>query len=228
MKKLFMMVLVAITATSIMAQEKMKVVTSDGKTTEFVVKRVERVYFEGEDIVLKLDTAENITDSGADISFMVEGADGSVSAGLFLSTSSSVDHNDFMKNVALTVSNGKNKASVSHLRAGTTYYYRAYAKVDDVYFYSDETLSFTTLESTPRSLYREPYTNWGATIVQTRAYMIDYKFLTEAIQGSQTILTYRGKDEESLVKYVFENAKLTKANVVLERDVATIDDITKK
>lgn len=221
MKKLFIIALVALTATIAMAQEKMKVVLTDGTTSEFIVKKVTQIYFDGQDITLTIGQATNITSNSADIPFTMEGADGTVSAGIILSTNSDLSGENYEKQVTNTMADGQGTANVTNLSANTIYYYKAFAKVDDIYFYSEETLSFTTLEDNQTVIYREPYTTWGASKAETKAYMSSYLLYKE----EDTTLAYFGIDKEVLMTYRFVDSKLVMSSVVVTTGNATQDEI---
>ena len=73
-------------------------------------------------------------------------------------------------------------------------------------------------------IYREPYTSWGSSVSQTKAYMSDYTLYQE----TSSILTYIGKDKETLIMYEFENGKLYRAAIAIQTTATTLDAIEKQ
>lgn len=209
MKKVVLFALMMFVSTAIEAQEKMKVVMTDGTTQLFYVNKVEKVFFEGEEIVLTTGTATEVTPSSAKFTYTVSGISKVISTGIIISTSSSLTHDNYLKGKSTaTQKDGTYSVTFDGLSPSTTYYYRAYAKYGDDYCYGN-IRSFTTKSS--NLIYQEPYTNWGATISQTKTYMSGYTIYKE----TTTNLSYYGNYTETLIAYSFENSKLVSAGVAV-------------
>lgn len=147
MKKFLVLLVVAFQMAYVAnAQEKMVVKKTDGTTTEFEVKKVERVYFEGQEISLITGNASDITENSAQITYTVEGVTGSLSGGVVLSTNSSLDYDNCQFVCMQTSYNGLNTIKANGLASNTTYYYRAFAMSNGEYYYG-EVKSFKTLNS---------------------------------------------------------------------------------
>lgn len=217
MKKSIMIVLGMLVLTFTYAQEKMKVILTDGTTVEYEVKKIKQVSFEGSDIVLTTGAASSITSNSVVLSYGIEGAEGSIAAGVILSTNKDFDNgND--RNIVMQASfNGQNSIDVEGLTASTTYYYRAVALLNNQYCYG-ESRSFTTAAD---MIYHEPFTSWGASKWQTKNYMTGYKIYDE----KDNSLTYYGKDLEALIGYSFQNSLLVTATVVVPASQTTIKAI---
>ena len=223
MKKFIIFALVAFTSVMSFAQEKMKVVLNDGSTSEFEVKKIKQVYFEGQDITLTTGTASSITQNSVEISYTVDGVNGSISGGVVLSTSSYLDYDNCQHVSMVSSRNGQNSVSITGLNASTTYYYRAFAMSGKDFYYG-EIRSFRTLDPVSTVLYHEPYTVWGSSLTQTKNNMSGYSIYKETTDQ----LVYYGKDKETLIMYSFENSKLVTAQVVIKTSNATQTEIDSK
>lgn len=220
MKKMFLMALVSLAAVVVSAQEKIRVELTDGSTAEYEVRKVKRMYFEGKDIALTTGAASNITENGATIAYTVANASGSVSAGIILSTYSDVNYENKQREVLKSSSNGSNSVNIDGLAPSTTYYYKAFATDGGERYYGTER-SFTTAAHVEQILFREPYTQWGATKSQTKTYMSAYTLYSEADDQ----LIYDGKNSEFIIGYIFEGGALESAIVRFEATSTTLDAI---
>ena len=220
MKKGLILALMALVVSIGFAQEKMKVVLSNGTTSEFEVKKIERVYFEGKDITIKTGNVSNITDNSATFTYEVSGLTTEYGIGIILATRSDLTNSTCLKrNSRYNPQDGSYSTSMEGLSPSTTYYYRAFVQLSDdysgEYIYGD-VKSFTTQAST--LIYREPYTSWGATVSQTKNYMTGYTIYEE----ENNSIAYYGKYQETLTMYSFENNKLISAFVAIETSKTTI------
>ncbi len=75
--------------------------------------------------------------------------------------------------------------------------------------------------ATSQTIYREPYTVWGATMSQTKSYMSGYTLYKE----ETTSLAYIGKDKETLIMYNFVDSKLSGSAVAVATSAATRTEI---
>lgn len=216
MKKLLIFALTMLVSVAINAQEKMKVVLTDGTTSEFEVKKISRVYFEGQDITITTGSATNVTSNSATVSYSIAGASGNVSAGIIASKNSNLTYENCQSVYMSSSPNGTYSAVISGLSPSTTCYYRAFALVSGSYIYGD-VRSFTTTAATPSIIYEEPYTSWGASMSQTKNYMKGYTLNSE----DATRLIYAGKYQEELIMYGFENSKLIDAAVAVRTTKTT-------
>ena len=223
MKRTIMIALAVVITTIISAQEKMKVVLNDGTTAEYEVKKIKEIFFEGSELTLTTGGASNITSNSAEISCTIEGSLGNIIGGILLSTSKTLDYDNCQKVVMRILNNGQNSFLVNDLSESTTYYYRAFTKVDGIYYYG-EIRSFKTIAAPVTVIYREPYTEWGASKAQTRSYMSGYNLYKE----DTNYLAYYGKDSETLVLYNYNNSKLVMASVAVQTSKTTLSAIARQ
>lgn len=131
MKKL-LFALMAFVFTTSHAQEIMKVVMSDGTTNSFEVKKIQKVVFEGQEIVMTTGEVTNITTNSAQFSFSVSGISKVISTGVLVSTSNNLTYDNFQTGKKKsTQEDGTYSVSIDGLSSSTTYYYRAFAKVGE-------------------------------------------------------------------------------------------------
>lgn len=173
-----------------------------------------------EEISIATGAATNITENSATIAYTITNAIGNISAGIILSTNSNLNYSNKQAEVLKSSSNGANIVSVGGLSPSTKYYYRAVAKSAGNYYYG-EVYSFTTTAHVDDILYREPYTIWGATKAQTKAYMLSYSLYQE----TDNQLTYIGNNKEVLIAYAFNGDMLTNAAVAIPNANANEADI---
>lgn len=217
MKKL-LFALMAFVFTTSHAQEIMKVVMSDGTTNSFEVKKIQKVVFEGQEIVMTTGEVTNITTNSAQFSYSVSGISKVISTGVLVSTSNNLTYDNFQTGKKKsTQEDGTYSVSIDGLSSSTTYYYRAFAKVGEDYVYG-AVRSFKTTGALSNGIYKEPYTNWGATMSMTKSNMSSYTLYKEETSR----LTYFGNDKEVLVMFNFDNNKLFGAVVVVTSDNATM------
>lgn len=70
-------------------------------------------------------------------------------------------------------------------------------------------------------IYREPHTEWGATMQETKNYMSGY----ELLQETTSQLAYAGKDKETLIVYMYDGGNLVTAGVFIEPSKTTLSEI---
>ena len=75
-----------------------------------------------------------------------------------------------------------------------------------------------------KTIYREPYTTWGAAKTQVKSYMSSYTQYSEDTE----MLVYEGRNMETLFMYMFENQKLYLAVVAINRLETTKDKIAEQ
>ncbi len=97
----------------------------------------------GNNFSITTDEARDIASTSATLWGSMAGADGNVEVGFYYGTSQSALNN---QSVTKTVKNGIFEIQVSGLHPQTTYYYKAFAKVDGEIIESDNTKQFTTTE----------------------------------------------------------------------------------
>ena len=219
MKNVVLLALIMLVATAIDAQERMKIEMTDGTTQIFDVKKVQRIFFEGKEIVPTTGSATDVTSNSVKITYSVSGVSKVITTGIIISTSANLTHDNYLRGKSkATQADGTYSVTFDDLSPSTTYYYRAYSKFNDEYSYGN-VRSFTTTSS--NLIYQEPYTNWGASISQTKSYMSGYTIYDE----NATTLSYYGKDKESLILYSFNNSKLVSVGVAVAKYNTTESDL---
>ena len=109
---------------------------------EYVYGEV-RMFKTQETVTVTTGTATNITESGATLSGTISGTSQSLNCGIIYDTSSTLSSTS--GTAKSTTSSSNFSISMTGLKDNTTYYYRAYAVVDDKYVYG-EVCSFKTLQ----------------------------------------------------------------------------------
>ena len=109
---------------------------------EYVYGEV-RMFKTKETVTVTTGTATDITESGATLSGTISGTSQSLNCGIIYDTSSTLSSTS--GTAKSTTSSSNFSISLTGLKDNTTYYYRAYAVVDDKYVYG-EVCSFKTLQ----------------------------------------------------------------------------------
>lgn len=110
-------------------------------------------YGKSSSISVKTGEAENVGTKTATVSGTLSGVSTNVEVGIFYGTESTLTE---QSNKQSTTSKSTFSVSLSELGSNTTYYYRAYAVIDDIYYYGD-TKTFTTKD------YNKSFTYNGVT-----------------------------------------------------------------
>lgn len=133
----------------------------------------------------------------------------------------------------------KGRASLS-LKDGDVYYvglnYKGGTEGADCDAYIGSSLSgylnwyANIITPTPTSslTFKEPSTNWGATVSSVKSYMSGYTLKNDIQQGTNVYwMQYNGKDDEMLYEYDFSSSTtgLKESIVVFDSDDVTIDDL---
>ena len=73
-------------------------------------------------------------------------------------------------------------------------------------------------------LYQEPYTEWGASVADTKTYMKGYTLISDNAE----MIAYDGMYSEIMTTYSFDEGKLYAAAVVIQASKTKLDNITKQ